>query len=68
MTDPVTIETDEFRFVRTFQGFEVIPEEATLIAHDGDRPIRTPYPDCVLVMPAREPLPGKTAVRLGRIV
>lgn len=68
VTDPVTIETDDFRFVRTFQGFEVIPEEATLIAHDGDRPIRTPYPDCVLVMPAREPLPGKTAVRLGRFV
>lgn len=68
VTDPVTIETDDFRFVRNFQGFEVIPEEATLIAHDGDRPIHTPYPDCVLVMPAREPLPGKTAVRLGRIV
>ena len=68
VTGPVTIETDDFRFVRTFQGFEVIPEEATLIAHDGDRPIRTPYPDCVLVMPAREPLPGKTAVRLGRFV
>ncbi|MCY4609263.1 MAG: succinylglutamate desuccinylase/aspartoacylase family protein [bacterium] len=68
VTDPVTIETDDFQFVRTFQGFEVIPEEATLIAHDGDRPIRTPYPDCVLVMPAREPLRGKTAVRLGRLV
>ena len=68
VTDPVTIETDDFRFVRTFQGFEVISEEATLIAHDGDRPICTPYPDCVLVMPAREPSPGKTAVRLGRIV
>ncbi len=68
VTDPVTIETDSFRFVRTFEGFEVIPEEATLIAHDGDRPVRTPYPDCVLVMPAREPLAGKTAVRLGRFV
>ncbi len=68
VTGPVTIETDDFRFVRKFEGFEVIPEEATLIAHDGERPVRTPYPDCVLVMPAREPLPGKTAVRLGRLV
>ena len=68
VTGPVTILTDDFRFVRIFQGFEVIAEEATLIAHDGDRPIRTPYPDCVLVMPAREPQPGKTAVRLGRFV
>ena len=68
VTDPVTIKTDGFRFVRTFQGFETIPEKSTLIAHDGDQPIRTPYPDCVLVMPAREPMPGKTAVRLGRLV
>ncbi len=68
VTDPVTIETDDFRFVRTFRGFEVIPEEATLIAHDGDRPVCTPYPECVLVMPAREPRRGKTAVRLGRLV
>ena len=68
VTHPVTIKTDNFRFVRTFQGFELIPEGETLIAHDGDRPVRTPYPDCILVMPAREPLVGKTAVRLGRLI
>ena len=67
VTDAVTIKSDEFRFVRTFEGFETLPEESTLIAHDGNHPIRTPYPDCVLVMPAREPMPGKTAVRLGRL-
>ena len=68
VTRPVTVETDDFRFVRTFHGFEVIEEEATLIGHDGTREVRTPYPGCVMVMPARDPLAGKTAVRLGRIV
>lgn len=68
VSGPVTIETDQFRFARIFEGFEVVPEEGTLIGHDGDREVRTPYPDCVMVMPSREPLKGKTAVRLGRIV
>lgn len=65
---PVTIETDHFRFDRTFEGFEVVPQKGTLIGHDGDREVRTPFDNCVMVMPSREPLKGKTAVRLGRIV
>ena len=65
---PITIETDHFRFARTFEGFEVVPQKGTLIGHDGDREVRTPFDDCVMVMPSREPLKGKTAVRLGRIV
>ncbi len=68
VTGPVTIRTDDFRFARTFQGFEVVGDAGTLIGHDGPREVRTPYPDCVMVMPARVPLKGKTAVRLGRIV
>lgn len=68
VSEPVTIQTDRFRFARTFEGFEVVPEQGTLIGHDGDREVTTPYPDCVMVMPSREPLKGKTAVRLGRIV
>jgi hypothetical protein len=35
---------------------------------DGDEPITTPYDNCVMVMPARDPITGKPAVRLGRIV
>lgn len=68
VSGPVTIKTDDFRFARRFEGFEVVAEEGTLIGHDGDQEIRTPYPDCVMVMPTREPLKGKTAVRLGRLV
>ena len=40
----------------------------TLIGRDGDREIRTPYSDCVLIMPTRRPRKGETAVRLGRFV
>jgi hypothetical protein len=28
--------------------------------------VRTPYDECVLIMPSRRLLPGQTAVRLGR--
>ena len=46
----------------------MIARQGTLIAHDGDQPIRTPYDDCVLIMPSRRLGPGLTAVRLGRFV
>ncbi len=68
VSGPVTVETDDFAFARAFEGFEVVPREGALIGADGGKDIRTPYPDCVMVMPAREPAKGKTAVRLGRIV
>jgi hypothetical protein len=45
-----------------------VPDAGTLIGHDGDQEVRTPYAHCVMVMPSREPLKGKTAVRLGRLV
>jgi hypothetical protein len=46
----------------------VIGRRGTLLARDGEREIRTPYDDCVLIMPARRPRQGETAVRLGRFV
>jgi len=45
-----------------------VPAAGTLLARDGAREIRTPYDDCVLVMPTRRPRRGETAVRLGRRV
>lgn len=68
VSGPVTIETDNFVFDRIFEGFEVVPEKGTLIGHDDTRPVHTPYDNCVMIMPARDPQKGKTAVRLGRIV
>jgi hypothetical protein len=58
--------TDQFHFERSFRGQEIIAEAGTLLGHDGSREIRTPYADCVLIMPSRRLVRGQTAVRLGR--
>ncbi len=68
VTHTVTIRSERFTFDREFQCFETIAEAGSRIARDGTRGIVTPYDDCVLVMPARQPVRGQTAVRLGRYV
>ncbi len=68
VTDAVTIESDDFRFVEDFRGLETIPRKGSLLGHDGDRPVVTPYDDCVLIMPSRRLHRGQTAVRLGRFL
>ncbi len=68
VTQAVAIEAERFTFARSFEGGEVIPQAGTLLGHDGDRPVRTPYDDCVLIMPTRRTYRGQTAVRLGRFV
>jgi len=68
ITHVVTIATDAFRFALPVEGLDVIAEAGTLLAHDGDAEIRTPYADSVLVMPTRRPKKGETAVRVGRYV
>lgn len=67
VTQAVTASSPRFRFAARFSGLERIAKAGTVIAHDGDRPIATPYDDCVLVMPADRCQPGQTAVRLGRV-
>jgi predicted deacylase len=68
VTEAVTVAAGRFRFTRDFQGLEVIPKAGTVIAYDGAQPVRTPYDQCVLIMPSRRLAPGFTAVRLGRFV
>ena len=68
VTDVVTIESDAFAFVVPVAGMTTIGTRGTLLARDGEREIRTPYDDCVLIMPTRRPRKGETAVRLGRYV
>jgi predicted deacylase len=68
VTEAVTVADGRFRFAGDFCGLEVVPRRGTVIAYDGGQPIRTPYDDCVLVMPSRRLAPGLTAVRLGRFV
>jgi len=66
VTDTVTATGPSFAFTQDFTGLEVLPRHGTLIGRDGDREIRTPYDDCILIMPSRNLAPGQTAVRLGR--
>ena len=65
VSGPYTIKTDSFSFVEKFVGLEVIPSAGTIIGYDGDKPVKTPYDNCVLIMPSRRQLPGDTAVRFG---
>ena len=68
VTGPVTIKTESFRFAQPYKGMEVIAKAGTVIGWDGDEEIRTPYDDCVLIMPSRRVMPGVTAVRFGRFI
>ena len=68
ITEAVAIDSENFAFEREFEGFEIIAQSGTLYARDGDTEYRTPYDNCVMVMPAYDIQPGLTAVRLGRIV
>jgi hypothetical protein len=66
-TEPVVARTMDFRFARPWKGLEVIEQAGTVVATDGDKTWRTPYDECVLVMPSLTHLkPGTTMVRLGR--
>jgi predicted deacylase len=67
VTEPVVAESMNFRFAKPWKGLEVLEKAGTVVASDGDRIWRTPYDDCVLVMPSLVHLkPGNTTVRLGR--
>ena len=67
VTEPVVARTMGFRFARPWAGLEVVPQAGTLVATDDDAAWRTPYDDCVMVMPSMAQLtPGTTMVRLGR--
>ena len=67
VTEPVVARSKDFRFPHPWKGLEVLSKKGTLVATDGDKVWKTPYDDCVLVMPATAHVkPGNTMVRLGR--
>ena len=67
VTEPVVAKTMGFRFAKPWKGLEVIAKAGSVVATDGDKTWRTPYDNCVLVMPSLVHLkPGTTMVRLGR--
>ena len=69
VTEAVTVTSDAgFTFADRFIGMEVLEKQGTLIGRDGEREVRTPYDNCVLIMPSQRLHKGQTAVRLGRLV
>lgn len=69
VTHPVVASGMNFRFAGAYTGLETFPEVGTVIGWDESREVRTPYPNCVLVMPSlRQLKPGVTVVRFGQLV
>lgn len=68
VTQAVTAASNGFAFVQPWRGGDIIADRNTLIALDGETEIRTPYDECLLVMPSLRPSRGHTAVRLARFV
>ncbi len=66
VTQAVTACSGGFTFTQPYRGGDVVARRHTLIAMDGDTEVRTPYDDCLLVMPSLRPSRGHTAVRLAR--
>lgn len=67
VTTTVTATTANFAFVQSYRGGDIIARRNTIIALDGEAEIRTPYDNCMLVMPSLRPGRGHTAVRLARL-
>jgi predicted deacylase len=67
VTDVIVATSDRFVFSGGFGPLDVVPQAGTVIAADGGTPIRTPYDDCVLILPTLRGIKGHVAVRLGRL-
>ena len=67
VTEAVVAKSMDFQFPYLFKGLEVVPKAGTVVGTDGDATWRTPYDDCVMVMPSLAHVkPGTTVLRLGR--
>ena len=66
VTDGITARTDEFQFTERYVGMEIIEKAGTIIANDGGLEIRTPYDDCLLMMPNHKAGTGTRKLRLCR--
>lgn len=68
VTEPVVASSMDFRFAENYTGLETFAEAGTVIAWRDGEAVRTPYPNCVLVMPSlRQLRPGVTVVRFGEL-
>lgn len=68
VTEPVVASSMDFRFAAPYTGLETFAEKGSVIAWRDGKEIRTPYDNCVLVMPSlRQLRPGVTVVRFGEL-
>lgn len=67
VTHAITARCDDFAFLHPVRGGDVIARRNSLLALDGEEEIRTPYDNCLLVMPSPLVRAGQTAVRLARV-
>ncbi|WP_250517308.1 M14 family metallopeptidase [Caballeronia sp. INDeC2] len=68
VTEPVVAKSMDFRFADDYTGLEVFPDAGSVIGWSEGEAVKTPYDDCMLVMPSlRQLRPGVTVVRLGKI-
>ena len=68
VSGPYTIRNSDFSFKEPYLGLEEISSAGTVIANDGEIEVKTPYDNCVLIMPSRRQRPGDTAVRFGKYI
>jgi hypothetical protein len=58
----------DFEFAAQYTGLETFEAAGEIIGWSNGKPVKTPYPNCVLVMPSlRQLMPGVTVVRLGQL-
>jgi predicted deacylase len=68
VSGPYTVQTDAFKYATAYEGMEIIEKAGSVIGHDGDTPVTTPYDNCVMVMPSLNIKKGESAVRYGRVL
>ncbi len=68
VTHAITATSANFAFVQPWRSGTVLARRNSVIAFDGPTEIRTPYDECLLVMPSLRASRGHVAVRLARFL
>lgn len=69
VTEPVVASSMDFRFAGNYTGLETFLEAGSVIGWRDGEAVKTPYPNCVLVMPSlRQLRPGVTVVRFAQLL
>ncbi|NQW09636.1 MAG: succinylglutamate desuccinylase/aspartoacylase family protein [Alphaproteobacteria bacterium] len=68
VTDGYAIRSDDFHFTKDYKGLERFAKAGEVFAVDGGEELRTPYDNCVLVMPNHRAVKGQRVFRLARLM